>query len=78
MAKVIVDVERLPLQGQDGLFDLLGRRTEFRKRRGRRHSLVSILAMAACAVLTGARSLEAMAEWAADQTRETLKRLGSK
>jgi hypothetical protein len=34
--------------------------------RGRRHPLVAILAMAAAAVLTGARSMAAIAEWAQD------------
>jgi predicted transposase YbfD/YdcC len=37
-----------------------------RTRRGRRHPLVAILAMAAAAVLTGARSFAAIAEWARD------------
>jgi len=37
-----------------------------RGRRGRRHPLVAILAIAAAAVLAGARSMAAIAEWAAD------------
>jgi len=40
-----------------------------RAARGHRHPLVAILAMAAAAVLAGARSLAAIAEWAAEAPR---------
>jgi hypothetical protein len=40
-----------------------------RKRRGRRHALATVLAVAVAAVLTGARSLVAIGEWAADALR---------
>jgi len=45
---------------------------------GVRHAMSSILATAICAVLAGARSFTAMAEWSAEQSAETLKRLGSR
>jgi DDE_Tnp_1-associated len=47
-----------------------------RHRRGVRHRLLAILGLAVCAVLGGARSFTAIAEWAADADEETLARLG--
>ena len=49
-----------------GLLAYLATIGDPRARKGRRHPLVAILAMAAVAVLTGARSITAIAEWAAD------------
>ena len=75
---MVVDVEKLPLQGQGGLFEILCAMPDPRKRRGVRHKIQGILATAICAVLAGARSITAMAEWAAEQSPQTLRRLGSK
>ncbi|MFE9651171.1 transposase family protein [Streptomyces sp. NPDC006365] len=53
----------------DELPDLLARLhvlPDPRRRRGRRHPLPYVLALAACVVLAGAKSLTAIAEWAAD------------
>jgi hypothetical protein len=47
-----------------------------RDRRGRRHSLVSVLLTAACAVLAGARSYLAIGQWAKNAPQDTLARLG--
>jgi len=47
-----------------------------RRRRGVRHRLAAILGLEVCAVLAGARSFTAIAEWAADADEETLVRLG--
>ena len=41
-----------------------------------RHRLAVILGLAVCAVLAGARSFTAIAEWAADADQDTLKELG--
>lgn len=62
----------------DGLLERLGEVTDPRKRRGRRHSLVSVLAIAACATLAGARDPTAIGEWAADAPQGVLARLGAK
>ncbi|WP_222618137.1 ISAs1 family transposase [Nakamurella sp. PAMC28650] len=47
-----------------------------RSARGRRHGLSTILAVAACAVIAGARSFVAIAEWAADTAPAVLAKLG--
>ena len=75
---MVIDVNRLPLNGQGGLFELLSEMRDPRKARGVRHKLQTILSVSICAVLAGARSFTAMGEWAAEQSRETLIRLGSR
>ena len=55
-----------------GLLAVLARVTDPRHRRGVRHRLPVILGLAVCAVLAGARSFTAIAEWAADADQDTL------
>lgn len=50
--------------------------TDPRCRRGIRHQLVTVLGVAACAVLAGARSYVAVAEWAHDLPVAVRRRLG--
>jgi predicted transposase YbfD/YdcC len=58
------------------LLALLARVTDPRCRRGVRYRLAVILGLAVCAVLAGARSFTAIAEWAADTDEQTLAGLG--
>src|SRR3990172_3432649 len=60
----VVNVELLPILGAHGLFERLGQVVDPRKRRGVRHPLPSTLSIAACAVLSGATAIGAIAEWA--------------
>lgn len=75
---VMVDVNRLPLEGEGGLIDLLRMLDDPRHRRGVRHPLVTVVAIAVCAALSGARGFQAVAEWGKDLSRDALQRLGSK
>jgi predicted transposase YbfD/YdcC len=64
----------------DELPDLLARLSRLpdtRRLRGRRHRLSYVLALAACGVLAGAKSLTAIAEWAADACDQILLRCGA-
>jgi hypothetical protein len=53
-----------------------GRGPRSRARRGVRHRLAAILGLALCAVLAGARSFTAIAEWAVDADQATREALG--
>ena len=59
-----------------GLLEALSVVADPRKCRGVRHGFVSILAVCACAVLAGARSFIAIAEWATDLTPLLRAKLG--
>jgi hypothetical protein len=63
-------------EDQPGLLGVLARVADPRRRRGVRHRLMVILGLAVCAVVAGARSFTAIAEWAADADQQTLNALG--
>jgi hypothetical protein len=54
------------------LLEHLAQLADPRQRRGRRHALGTVLAVAARAVLAGATALAAIAEWAADAPASNL------
>jgi predicted transposase YbfD/YdcC len=62
--------------GGAGLLSFLSPLTDPRRRRGVRHGIASLLALAASAVLAGARSFTAIGEWVADASEEVLAALG--
>lgn len=74
----MLDVNRLPLDGEGGLIELLRTVVDPRQRRGVRHPVETIVAIAVCAALAGARGFNAIAEWAKDLSRDTLRLLGSR
>lgn len=71
-----LDVSKLPLAGEGGLFDVLQQITDPREKRGVRHPLVSVLAFAVCATLAGMQKFASIAQWAAEQTPEVRELLG--
>src|SRR6266511_2573445 len=76
VALVDVDLDGDAVTGPGGLLERLGALTDPRARRGRRHALAGVLAIAAAAVLGGARSYTAIAEFARELEAATLERLG--
>lgn len=76
MSKSPARALRLGQSKADELLRVLMRLPDPRHRRGIRHDQMSILAVSICAVLSGARSYVAMAQWAGRCSQNLLKRLG--
>src|SRR4051812_45226269 len=76
LAELAAAPPQLETTGCMDLLDHLSRRPDPRARRGIRHGWCSLLAIAAVAVLAGARSFTAVAEWAADAPQQVLAVLG--
>ena len=57
---------RTPVPDHEFLFDLLGRTPDPRRRRGVRHPVGALVAVAVCAIMAGARGFTAIGEWARD------------
>ncbi|MHB1764587.1 MAG: ISAs1 family transposase [Gammaproteobacteria bacterium] len=71
-----VPIQALSKKDIQSLMDDLARMTDPRKRRGIRHSQISLIATLVCALLSGACHTRAMAEWAAHLSDALKKRLG--
>jgi predicted transposase YbfD/YdcC len=81
VAPVVVAAASVPEADADSVADLrhhLAVVPDPRKRRGVRHTMCSILVIAAVAVAGGARSIAAIGEWAADAPQRVLAVLGAR
>ena len=77
-AAATVDDLRIDAAGCSRLLEVLGLVPDPRKRRGVRHSIAAVLAIAAAAVLAGARSVLAIGEWAGEAPQVVLAALGAR
>src|SRR4051795_567921 len=71
-ASLVADLDDGDAMATSSLGAALGAVADPRGRRGRRHDLTGVLAIAACACLTGATAYVAISEWAAAQGRAVL------
>lgn len=71
----MVDLNRLVIDGDQGLIARLQRLPDHRKPRGIRHPLSSILTVCVAAMLSGCHNATEIAEWAADLSEDALARL---
>ncbi|MFH1076972.1 MAG: ISAs1 family transposase [Pseudomonadota bacterium] len=78
MTTLSFDPNKLPLEGEGSLIDMLRTIVDPRKPRGVRYPVATVVAIAVCAALSGARSFISIAEYASGLSRETLRRLGGK
>lgn len=76
MSRVMLDVEKLPLVGEGGLFEVLEGLLDPRHARGKRHTMPSVLALGAVATLCGVKSVSAMAQFGAELPEPFRRRLG--
>ncbi len=72
----MIDLNTVTIDSKDGLLDHLALLTDSRKKRGIRHSQISILAIAICAMLSGAKCFLGIGEWAAKLNQDMLRRFG--
>jgi predicted transposase YbfD/YdcC len=71
----MIDVKRLPLEKKGGLINVLRTVQDPRSHQGRRHPQISVLAIATCAMLSGAKSFSAIYEWAEKLSSRQLRSL---
>jgi hypothetical protein len=69
-----INYKKLPIEGRGGLMDELKKVKDPRSPRGSQHPFICILAIAICALLSGCRSYQAIADWAENLTNNEKKK----
>jgi predicted transposase YbfD/YdcC len=72
----ITDLNQAVIEQPGGLLQRLEKLVDVRKRRGVRHTWVSVFAVATCAILSGADGFRAIGDWAQSLSQENLEHLG--
>jgi len=76
LSRHLTPLSEVAPQARGGLLEALETVPDPRKKRGVRHRFAAILFVSVCAVVSGARSFAAIAEWAADAVEDTLRGMG--
>ena len=74
-AEVAMNLDAVAIETSGGLIDHLRTVADPRMKRGIRHRMLSMLTVAVCAVLSGAKSYIAIGEWAKRSTQDMRKRM---
>ena len=74
--EVAMNLDAVAIETTGGLIDHLRTVADPRMKRGIRHRMLSMLTVAVCAVLSGAKSYIAIGEWAKRSTQDIRKRMG--
>src|SRR5258708_39818992 len=72
LSRHLESVGEVAVTARLGLLEVLDSVPDPRKKRGVRHQFGAILFVSICAVVSGARSFAAIAEWAADTDNDTV------
>ena len=72
----MINWKKIPLEGKDGLIEVLKQIPDPRERRGIRHPAVVILSIAVCATLSGARTFKDISAWGKQLKKRQLQRMG--
>lgn len=71
---MVFNYKKMPIEGRGGLMDALKTVKDPRSARGSQHRFICIMSITVCALLSGCRSYQAIADWAANLTENEKKK----